>query len=157
MPVVVVNAKHDTEAAALKERLESVEALLEAERGLADTLRKSLEDLRNQTHALQTRLVHAELAHKDALAHEQALLAAAQAELARIRAAEPPAPRPRGRPRLDRSIAAAPAVSAEPEATADATPEAPPPRKRGRPRSAVPKEPTPLRWWTPSFKARLKA
>lgn len=156
VPVVVLNHKTDGETSALRERIATLDAALDQERTAHEATKRSLHEQQAQTHALQTRLVHADLAHKDALEQERRALTTAQEALAKALAEAAAAPPPR------RVARPAPAISMH-DATAPQDPanDAPPPdapikRKRGRPRSALPKEPKPVRWWTPSFRAQSK-
>lgn len=152
VPVTVLNHRTD-DSAALKERVAELQATLEAERAAHAGTRRQVSELQAANQALQTRLVHAELAHAEALQVERQARIAAQAAAALV-----PQPRRPGRPRLDGSVRAEPADGAMDSAAPDGDATEPdgdePSRpKRGRPRSALPKEPKPVRWWTPSFRA----
>lgn len=154
VPVTVLNHRPD-ELSAKDARIAELQASLENERNTHANTRRTLSEQQAAHQALQTRLAHMELAHRDALEAERRTLAVAQSALADAKAQ--PAPRRTPRP------------TAEPAALADATadavdgPAAPtalpaaPKAKRGRPRIHPPREPKPLRWWTPSFKAKTKA
>ncbi len=155
VPVVVLNHKTDTETAGLRERITSLETALESERASHKATKQSLTEQQTLATAIQTRLVHAELAHKETLEQERTLRLHAQEALAAI------PPRRVGRPPMVHAAAAAPGEQAaadgsgsDPEAGQDPLPPKP---KRGRPRSTTPPEPKPVRWWTPSFKAKMKA
>ena len=149
VPVTVLNHRPD-ELAAKDARIAELVASLENERNTHANTRRTMAEQQSALQALQTRLAHMELAHRDALEAERRTLAMAQAAL--VEAKAQPAPRRAARPAVD---AAAPAASDD----APATPEGPaaPKAKRGRPRIHPPREPKPLRWWTPSFKAKTKA
>ena len=136
VPVTVLNHRTD-EVAALKERLAEVQAALEAERAAHAATRRSVAEHQAASQALQTRLAHADLAHREALQQEQRALAAAQEALAAAQQTR--------RPRAT--------LAAEPDATQPAAA----PRPRGRPRTAPPKEAKPVRWWTPSFRTKVKS
>lgn len=154
VPVTVLNHRPD-ELAAKDARIAELVASLENERNTHANTRRTLAEQQAAFQALQTRLAHMELAHRDALEAERRTLAVAQAAL--VEAKAQPAPRRAARPAVE---AAAPAVPGEADDTA--TPDGPlaaaaPKAKRGRPRIHPPREPKPLRWWTPSFKAKTKA
>ena len=154
VPVVMLSQKAEPETAALRERITSLGGALENERQAHQAALRQLKELEGHHTALQTRLAHAELTHRDALEQERRLRIAAQEALGEALAATPAA---RRRPAASRV-----AVEDEPIATAAAAPPAdsdtpvPPKRGRGRPRSATPPEPKPVRWWTPSFRAKSK-
>jgi len=176
VPVVMLNHKPDPDAA-LRERLGTLEAQLEAERAAHASTRRTLTEQQAAHQALQTRLVHAELAHTETLDTERRLRLAAQQALVELQ----PAPARRGRPPGPRAPVVEPVreTANVTENVQGATPETemaetPPAAKRGpgRPRlAAVPiekpkrgrprihpiPEPKPVRWWTPGFKAKSKA
>lgn len=133
VPVVMLNHRTD-ESAALRERIGELEASLETERNNHAGTRRTVSEQQAQLQSLETRLAHAELAHREALAQERRARTALQEQISQLQA--PPALRtaPKEAPEL-----------------------AEPPRKRGRPRIHPPKDPKPVRWWTPSFKAKTKA
>ena len=145
VPVVVVNHRTD-EIGTLKERIGELERLLETERAQHANTRRTLQEAQANAQALETRLVHADLAHQDALTQERRAAAAAREALAELQAQVPTAPARRARPEPE----AAPTPVAVQE-------DAPPPKKRGRPRTRPLPEPKPVRWWTPSFRAKTKA
>ena len=138
VPVTVLNHRTD-EVAALKERLTEVQAALEAERAAHGVTRRLVTEHQAASQALQTRLAHADLAHRESLQQERLALVAAQEALAAAQQAR--------RPRAIQVV--------EPDPAPETTPLAAP-RLRGRPRTAPPKEAKPVRWWTPSFRAKVK-
>ena len=150
VPVVMLNQKAEPESAQLRERITALEHALENERGAHQSLLKQFRDLEAQHTALQTRLAHADLAHRDAIEAERRLREAAQQALGEALAAAP-----RRRP-----IIAAPTPAPKDEASeyseepAAITLPAVPKRGRGRPRSTTPPDPKPIRWWTPSYRAK---
>jgi DNA-binding protein H-NS len=152
VPVVMLNHKTDTDTAALRERIASLEAALEAERASHKSTRQALVEQQAQTTALTTRLAHDGLAHKEALAQERALRIHAQEALSAAAPRRPARPAP-ATPAADGAHQASGETAAEP----DPTIVLPPKPKRGRPRSTTPPEPKPVRWWTPSFKAKMKS
>ena len=155
VPVVVLNHRTD-ETQALKERITEVERQLETERAMHASTRRTLNESQAAVQALETRLVHAGLAHKDALEQERRALTAAQQALSEALA---------GSPRRRVAPAVAPEVAESAVETAivparfmdEPAGEAAPKAKRGRPRTRPIPEPKPVRWWTPSFRAKTKA
>ena len=142
VPVTVLNPRQDVEAAGLRERIEELQSSLEHERAAHASARRALQEQQAATQALQTRLAHAELAHNEALSVERHARAAAQEALANASVQARRAPK-----------AAEPEDGPEQPATANGAAKT----KRGRPRTAPQKEPKPVRWWTPSFRAKTKA
>lgn len=135
VPVVMLNHRTD-DSAALRERIAELESSLETERNNHAGTRRTVSEQQAQLQSLETRLAHAELAHREALAQEQRTRATLHEQIAHLSA--PPAPR-------------------EPRPPQELVDASEPPRKRGRPRIHPAKEPKPVRWWTPSFKAKTKA
>ncbi len=159
VPVVMLNAKAEPETAALKDRISALESTLENERHVNEQYRRQLKELGDQVTALQTRLAHGDLAHRDALEQERHLRVAAQEALQEALAAA--APRRRASPVQQEAVVAepaavsfgdAPAAVVEPVAALDIPPVQK--RGRGRPRSLTPPEPKPVRWWTPSYRTK---
>jgi len=97
VPVVVLN-RSDDPTAPFKTRISELEAALEGERAAHGGTKRALGEAQAASQALQTRLMHAELAHGDALASErqarEAVEAARQRAEARLASAPPPAPKP---------------------------------------------------------------
>jgi hypothetical protein len=178
VPVVMMGQRVEPETAALRERIAGLEAQLEAERASHASTRRALESEHHATTALQTRLAHNDLAHKDALEQErrmrvaaqealQEALAAGQARRPRPTAVVAPEVAPAG---PDVSFSAPEIAAAAPEIAETireddepsflkelpASPASVPlvKRGRGRPRTAAPPEPKPVRWWTPSYRAK---
>ena len=122
VPVVVLNSRGEQEGAH-KARVAELEGQLETERTQHAATRRALGEAQAAAQGLQTRLAHAELAHRDALAAAQHALEAA----------------------LEQARAAAPA---------------PVVRKvvRKSPIERLPrnKEPKPVKWWTPTYRAKTK-
>ena len=157
VPVVMLNHKPDADTA-LRERIAAIEAQLEAERTAHAATRRTLGELQAAHQALQTRLVHAELAHTEALETERRHLGAAQQALAELQASpvrRTRVPEPQPEPTHDARVFS-PTIAARPNKhkIEVASLEKP---KRGRPRIHPIPEPKPVRWWTPSFKAKSKA
>lgn len=182
VPVVMLNAKVEPETAALRERISTLESQLEAERGAHAVTRRQLDAEHHAVTALQTRIAHNDLAHKDLLEQERRLREAAQAVLQEALAnAAPrrhranPVPEADGKsgaevPSVENDrlaaldLGPAPAFETRDEvskpvsaAPVDAAPLAIAPvakRPRGRPRSTALPEPKPVRWWTPSYRTK---
>ena len=158
VPVTVVNHRTD-ESGALKERIGDLERMLETERTQHAAARRALTEAQAAVQAIETRLVHAELAHQEALNQERRALDGARLALAEAQAQLHQAPALRRRSLAEPSrVTPEPVVeemAAAPLATkAAATVE---PKKRGRPRTRPLPEPKPVRWWTPSFRSKGKA
>ena len=144
VPVVVLNRSEGEGGGGLKERVTSLEAALEAERAAHAATRRALQEAQAANQALQTRLGHAALAHTEALEAERSARRAAEDALAalRIEAEQPP----------KRKLAEHPPIR---QADADVVK---PERAARKPRAPkVEKEQKPVRWWTPSYRAKRKA
>ena len=141
VPVVVLNSRggDSDPTAAFKARVAELEAALEAERAAHGATRRSLHEAQATVQAQQTRLVHAEIAHSEALAAERSARQAAEESLqARLTAPEPAA-----------------VVVAPPPVAAAAKPK---PAARKAPRTPrAGKEPQPVKWWLPSFREKLRS
>lgn len=140
VPVVVLNSRSDNDPTAVfKARVAELEAALETERAAHGATRRSLHEAQAAVQAQQTRLVHAELAHSEALAAERSARQVAEESLqARLAAPEPAAP-PVAAPAL--------AASAKPK---------PAMRKTARAPRVSKKEPQPVKWWLPNFREKLR-
>lgn len=142
VPVVVLNRSRVADAAP-NERAVEVQAALVKEQSARVTAERSLADALATVRSLQTKLAHAEMAHDEALAAERRARERAEATLHEMVAAREPAER-----RLGKTLPA--------EAFEASTPRArikrPTPSK---PRTAAAKtrEPQPVKWWLPSYKA----
>ena len=121
VPVVMLNSRGDQDSA-VKGRVSELEAQLEAERAAHAATRRLLQEAQANIQGLQTRLAHAELAHRDALANAQQL--------------------------LDASLEAAKVVAPAPRKVVKKSPIERLPRDR---------EPKPVKWWTPTYRAKSKA
>jgi DNA repair exonuclease SbcCD ATPase subunit len=142
-------------------RVAAAEAALRAERAAHEHAEHSLRDALAHVQRLETQLAHAEMAHREALAaerqgREQAEHALAEATAARQTLEQ----RIEG---LEQRIAETEAAAAPVQApAADVASTA----KRGRGKAAAkprresagtPKrEPQPVKWWLPSYKAKLR-
>lgn len=123
VPVVVLNRSENDPAGALKARVAELEAALEAERTAHAVTKRAWQEAQSAAQALQTRLAHAELAHRDALEVERQTRETVEAALREARAA------------AERAAAKAP--RRKPAETAQAE-----------------REPQPVKWWLPNYKAK---
>lgn len=131
VPVVMLN-RTDSETAGLRERLAAAEMALENERSAHAATKRALHDAQTAYQALQTRFGHTELSHNEALKTERDARRAAEEALASLRA--------------ERLEAAPQRPSRRVIAIGDH-----PIRK---PLAAAAKESKPVRWWTPSYRAK---
>lgn len=129
VPVVMINSRGDQDSAA-RARVAELESQLEAERNAHAATRRALLDAQANAQNLQTRLAHAELAHREALAAAQETLGVAQQ-----------------------------ATQDAQRSATEAVPKAPRPtmRKTAVERTPRDREPQPVKWWTPTYRARSKA
>lgn len=158
VPVVMIN-RADSETTGLKERLAASEHALENERAAHASTRRALADALASYQTLQTRFGHTELSHGEVLKTERDSRRFAEEALAAMRAEQHDTPK--------RRIVSEPViVSAEPppptEAVAVTSVQGPVERsvdrsverQASKPRPASTREPKPVRWWTPSFRAK---
>jgi hypothetical protein len=129
----------DSETSGLKERLSAAEHSLENERAAHAATRRALQEANHANQAMQTRLGHSEMSNGEALRTERDLRRAAEEALAALRTeiAE----------RKEIEVVAPEKIRREIKASM------PIPRK---PRTLLAKEPKPVRWWTPSYRAKQK-
>ncbi|MBN9511602.1 MAG: hypothetical protein J0I21_21140 [Alphaproteobacteria bacterium] len=140
VPVVVLTRDRGADASAPVSRVAAAEAALRTERTARERAERALHESATALQALQTRLAHAELAHREALAAERAARETAEQALAEARAL------------LEARPAPAPAEERRP-----ATPPTRVPPKPRRPAAANPeREPEPVKWWLPSYRAKLR-
>ncbi len=145
VPVVVLNSRGDNDpSAAFKTRIAELDAALDAERNAHGATRRALHEAQASVQALQTRLVHTELAHDEALAAERR---AAKEAVDSLRALLVPQAR-------------AEQPAAHPE-TAPALATAGPVKKAARKAPRVPRgpkvaEPQPVKWWLPTFREKTR-
>jgi len=114
------------EGGGLKERLTVAESALEHERAQHGATKRALFDAQASLQALQTRLAHAELAHNEAIAAERRARQTAEEALTALQNAPPPEPE-----RPTKTVRAK-------------LPRVP----------RVAREQKPVRWWTPSYRAK---
>ena len=143
VPVVVLNSRSDNDPTAVfKARVAELEAALETERAAHGATRRLLHEAQAAVQAQQTRLVHAELAHNEALVAERSARQAAEESLkARLTVSEQPAAPSDAAPPLAASAKPKPAVRKVPRT----------------PRIAKVKEPQPVKWWLPSFREKARS
>lgn len=176
VPVVMLN-RTDGETSGLKERLSAAEHALENERGAHANTRRALQEANQANQSLQTRFGHNELSNGEVLRSEREGRRVAEAALIELRASlQAETDRAKA---LETALAAAKAAekkladnrAADQKSTGykiadtklseprvqevrlrrEVRASEPIPRT---PRSASPKEPKPVRWWTPSYRAK---
>ncbi len=178
VPVVMLN-RTDGETSGLKERLSAAEHALENERGAHANTRRALQEATQANQSMQTRLGHNELSSGEVLRTEREgrrvaeaalaeLRAALQAETARVSALEAALAAAKAEKIADdreaERKAAEQTATQSSQPASDAAPvqseirvrrevraSEPIPRKQ---RSGSAKEPKPVRWWTPSYRAK---
>jgi hypothetical protein len=155
VPVVVLSPsrEHGLDGPAPVNRIAAAEAALRSERAARERAERTLRETQATLQHIQTKLAHADLAHSEALAVErrgreqaEAALAEAivvrealEARLADLTAAPPPPPEP------------APEEPPKPSRPAGIKP------RRKAAASAIEREPQPVKWWLPSYKAKTRA
>ena len=164
VPVVVVSSSSRDDATGPVNRIAAAEHAARSERHAREQAERALSDAHNTIQQLRTQLVHAEMAHREALAAERATREAVEQALreaneARAAAAEasteeaPPAtpPRRRGRPPLIR-------VSTRPAEETGQLPLSEPaaPVLRRRKAAAEETEQEPVQWWLPTYRASTR-
>lgn len=127
VPVVMLNSRGDAESTALRDRNAALDTALDSEKAAHAATRRQLQEAQAAVQALQTRLVHADLAHADALASERKAREQAEAVL----------------------------IPVQPEPELQPEPAAPRPRKV-RATTALVREPKPVKWWTPGYRAKTR-
>ena len=145
VPVVVVNG-HGASEAAPNGQAAGLQAKLLAEQQARSEVERSLAEAQATVRSLRAQLAHAELAHAEALAAERRAREAAETALRDATAARGAAER---RPRGAAPVPAADVPTAEP--TSKRTRAAKSARKVG---VKPAREPKPVKWWLPSYKAR---
>lgn len=143
VPVVILNSRSDNDPTApFKARIAELDAALDAERAAHGTTRRTLQEALSNIQALQTRIAHAELAHKEALAVERQARKEAEDKLQAHLAAEAIQPAPAF------LIASPIPVATKAKQTARKAPRVP--------RVAKVAEPQPVKWWLPSFREKAR-
>lgn len=149
VPVVVLNAAKDPGVAgqaSAQNRVAAVEAALRAERAAHERTEQALKEALSAVERLETKLAHAELAHGEALAAERA--SRESAERARDEAV---AAKAGLEARLAELTAMPTRARGRPAADADT-----PARGRRKAAPANEREPQPVKWWLPSYRAKLR-
>jgi hypothetical protein len=153
VPVVVLSPsrEHGPDGPAPVNRVAAAEAALRSERVAREWAERTLRETQTTLQHVQTKLAHADLAHGEALAaerrgREQAEAGLAEAIAARetleLRLVEMAAAQPPGAE--DRTELVKPSQTALVE-----------PRRKAA--NAAEREPQPVKWWLPSYKAKTRA
>lgn len=156
VPVVVLNTSrdHGPDGPPPVNRIAAAENALRSERGARERAERSLKEAMATSQHIQTKLAHADLAHNEALAAERAGRERAEAALAEAIAA-----RDSLEQRLAEMTQAQLRVSAATPGIGDGgdTPTKAAPTKPRRKAAVRPeREPEPVKWWLPSYKARTR-
>ncbi len=127
VPVVMLNRTNDQDAlGTAKARISELSTQLDQERTNHAATRRTLQEAQATIQGLQTRIAHSDLAHRDALAAAARALEAAQTKPEpKPETPEPVAARPARKPAIER-------VKVKP----------------------IEREQKPVRWWTPSYRAK---
>jgi len=153
VPVVVLSQsrEHGPDGPAPVNRIAAAEAALRAELAAREQAERSLRETQATLQHVQTKLAHADLAHREALAaqregREQAEAALAEAIVARealeLRLAElATAPPPEAEDRTELAKPSQPALV----------------KPRRRAANQAEHEPQPVKWWLPSYKTKTRA
>jgi len=142
VPVVVLNGRTDADpAASFRARIAELDAALEAERHAHGLTRRSLQELHTSVQSLQTRLVHTELAHRDAMAAERRLRK-------EIEDAMQPGPDSQAKPPSANLGTLPRAIAADQPKMERKT------RRAGRPAKSA--EPQPVKWWLPGYREKAQ-
>jgi hypothetical protein len=153
VPVVVLSPsrEHGPDGPAPVNRIAAAEAALRSERVARERAERSLRETQATLQQIQTKLAHADLAHSEALAAERRGREQAEAALAEAIVA---------REALERRLAEM-AAAQPPEAEGPTEPAKPSqpalvkPRRKAANQSE--REPQPVKWWLPSYKAKTRA
>ena len=150
VPVVVLSGSRDAASAgpAPTNRVVAAEAALRAEHAAREHAEQSLREALAHVQRLQTQLAHAEMAHREALAAEQH-----RRELAEQALAEATTAREALATRLAET-AVAPARAQPADAATGRTKAMAKLRRKSA--DAPKREPQPVKWWLPSYKAKLR-
>ena len=130
-------------------RIAAAEAALRSERVVRERAERSLRETQATLQQIQTKLAHADLAHGEALAAERRGREQAEAALAEAIGA---------REALELRLAEMTVAQPEEGPTEPAQPSQPAlvkPRRKAA--NAAGREPQPVKWWLPSYKAKTRA
>ena len=155
VPVVVVNGAKPQDAAS-NGRATALQAALAAERAARAGAERSLAEARATVQSLRTKLAHAELAHGETLAAERRAREAAEAALHDAIAAREAGERKLAEAAQTRATEAAPAPRATAKRAASDKP-ASSGKSASKAPAATAREPQPVKWWLPGYKAKTKA
>lgn len=152
VPVVVLSGSRDAANPGPPpvNRVMAAEAALRAEHAAREHAEQSLREALAHVQRLQTQLAHAEMAHREALAAEQHRREQAEHALAEATSA---------REALEARLAEAAPARAQPadapsSGTTGRAKVTKPPRRKSA--DAPKREPQPVKWWLPSYKAKLR-
>lgn len=137
VPVVMLSGRHKPDAQdAVRERMAALQSALDSERMQRLAAERALAEAQATVQNLQTKLAHAEIASAEALAAERRARLLAEATV---------------QGQADASAAQSENPAAVPTQPAVA------PRVPGRrSKTRTPAEPEPVKWWLPSYQAKLK-
>ena len=153
VPVEVLgpSREHGPGGPAPVNRIAAAEAALRSERVARERAERSLRETQATLQQMQTKLAHADLAHSEALAAERLSRERAEAALAEAIVAREALEAASGR---DGGRAAA--RSGRPNGTGQAEP-AGPREATAKAANQSEREPQPVKWWLPSYKAKTRA
>jgi hypothetical protein len=155
VPVVVLSPsrEHGPDGPAPVNRIAAAEAALRSERAARERAERTLRETQATLQHIQTKLAHADLAHSEALAVERRGREQAEAALA-----EAIVVREALEGRLADLTAAPPPPAPEPasELAKPTRPAVVKPRRKAA-ASTIEREPQPVKWWLPSYKAKTRA
>ncbi|MBN9560505.1 MAG: hypothetical protein J0H14_07210 [Alphaproteobacteria bacterium] len=153
VPVEVLSPsrEHGPGGPAPVNRIAAAEAALRSERVARERAERSLRETQATLQHVQTKLAHADLAHGEALAAERRGREQAEAALAEAIVA-----REALELRLAEMVAASPPQpESPPEAAKSSQPTLVKPRRKAT--NPAEREPQPVKWWLPSYKAKTHA
>lgn len=148
VPVEIVTSQQVPDAA-LNRHVATLRTALDRERGARAAAERSLAEAQVTIRSLQAKLAHAELAHSEALAAERRTREQAEAVLRNTTAARELIGR--------KPNEAAPTHAVEKPAPRATAKRAGSGKSTSRAPAAKTREPQPVRWWLPSYKAKTKA
>jgi hypothetical protein len=153
VPVVVLSPsrEHGPDGPAPVNRVAAAEAALRSERVAREWAERTLRETQTTLQHVQTKLAHADLAHGEALAAERRGREQAEAGLAEAIAA-----RETLELRLvEMAAAQPPGAEDRTELVKPSQPALVKPRRKAA--NAAEREPQPVKWWLPSYKAKTRA
>jgi hypothetical protein len=141
---VKATASDNAPAQSPRSRLIALEDALAAEQISHARTKRGLEEALATIQALETKLAHGELAHAEAVQHEQAARAQVETTLQRLQAQLQEA-----EVHAQRIAAAATSTPRHVEPAVDSSGSV----SRGRSKATGSSEPKPVKWWLPSYRA----